>query len=692
MDGKKHVTLEEMEEYNGVVNQICKTEDEFFEFYNSYAETKGFSVRKGKVRYRPGTKEVIWRRFLCSCQGHRELKYFERNDQKREPRALTRCGCKARLDIQLSKESGMWFVKEFEDAHSHHLATPNQVFVMWSHRGLEDSQKAEAVELGLGGLRTCQIMDVMQKIYGGRDEVGFLLQDLYNFFSREKKEKVEGSDADYVLNHMRTRKSEDSEYFFKYSVDKEGHLKNLFWSDSQSQLDYGAFGDVVVFDSTYRVNRYNLPFVPFIGVGHHRNTVVFGCGIISDETVSSYMWLLQAFLEAMHQKHPKSLITDGDAAMARAIEIVMPNADHRLCSWHIEQNMVRHLRGMKLSEFRRFIYHAMEIEDFERRWAAFKERHNITESDLWIWRMYELRTKWSAAYTRGRYFLGMQSNQRSESLNSRLHTHLDRKMSLVDLVEHYEFCLSNIRWNEVELDAKGLLSIPFTSIHADVFEKRAARIFTRRMFEMVRGQIRSMCKWEVQEVTTENGYVSYEVASLEGNMERQVRVVCTFDDDSMTSATCHCRMMESQAIPCAHMFTVMRAAGLHSFPPCCVHLRWTMQAKSAFPTDTGSNTQVWSEQMDRFRALRKKGNVALFKAARTADGTEKALQFFNGIVEEDAGDDDMAEPATFGPLPAHFSAASQASTSRVLDPKKVIGKGAPSNKRLKRFHETLRKK
>jgi zinc finger SWIM domain-containing protein 3 len=52
-------------------------------------------------------------------------------------------------------------------------------------------------------------------------------------------------------------------------------------------MHYDAFGDVVLFDSTYRVNRYNLPFVPFVGVNHHRNTVVFGAGIVSDETVGS---------------------------------------------------------------------------------------------------------------------------------------------------------------------------------------------------------------------------------------------------------------------------------------------------------------------------------------------------------------------------------------------------------------------
>jgi hypothetical protein len=93
-----------------------------------------------------------------------------------------------------------------------------------------------------------------------------------------------------------------------------------------------VFGDVVVFDSTYRVNRYNLPFVPFIGVGHHRTTVVFGCDVLSDETVSSYIWLLNAFLKAMQHQQPCSLIIDGDVAMAKAIEIVMPLVDHRLCS------------------------------------------------------------------------------------------------------------------------------------------------------------------------------------------------------------------------------------------------------------------------------------------------------------------------------------------------------------------------
>jgi zinc finger SWIM domain-containing protein 3 len=86
---------------------------------------------------------------------------------------------------------------------------------------------------------------------------------------------------------------------------------------------------LAVFDSTYRMNRYNLPFVPFIGLNHHRSTIVFGVGIISDETVGSYEWLLHTFLGAMSHKHPKYVITDGDSATRKAIKKVLTTRSFR---------------------------------------------------------------------------------------------------------------------------------------------------------------------------------------------------------------------------------------------------------------------------------------------------------------------------------------------------------------------------
>jgi zinc finger SWIM domain-containing protein 3 len=74
-----------------------------------------------------------------------------------------------------------------------------------------------------------------------------------------------------------------------------------------------------------------------------------------------------------------------------AIDIVMPDADHRLCIWHIEQNAMKRFGGPKRKDFRKFIYHAMEKSEYDSLCREFKDTHNIKEDNLWINRMYELR-------------------------------------------------------------------------------------------------------------------------------------------------------------------------------------------------------------------------------------------------------------------------------------------------------------
>jgi hypothetical protein len=67
-------------------------------------------------------------------------------------------------------------------------------------------------------------------------------------------------------------------------------------------------------------------------------------------------------------------------------------------------------------------------------------------------------------------------------------------MSLVDLVEHYELCLSRIRRKEIELDGKALVSIPFTMLSA---QKSVAQIFTPKIFKKVRFHIKKASNWSV---------------------------------------------------------------------------------------------------------------------------------------------------------------------------------------------------
>ena len=228
--------------------------------------------------------------------------------------------------------------------------------------------------------------------------------------------------------------------------------------------------------------------------------------------------------------------------------------------------------------------------------------------------MYELREKWSVAYNKERYFLGMLSNQRSESLNSRLHVHLNRRMKLVDLVQHVEHCVSVLRRNEAALDAVASHTIPFTRLTADPLEISASSIYTPVMFSKVKAEIVNLSRWNVLEVEEDTGLVSYGVARKE-SVHVRFHVTCIFDGSKMESAYCCCRKMESEDFPCAHIFCVLKYNGICTIPACCVKARWTMQAKPAFGSVRSANTHVWSEQMDKYRELRNMASEALFTAS-----------------------------------------------------------------------------
>ncbi|KAM0873983.1 hypothetical protein ACQ4PT_037721 [Festuca glaucescens] len=191
--------MEDNEEHDMVVNETFSSEEEGYKYYNAYAKSKGFGVRKEELTKKPGTDIAFRRLYVCSKEGYRAKKHFEKTKRKRTPRPLLRCGCGARMEIEMSMESGEWFVKDFMGEHNHPLAIGDQTAFIRSHRGLNDAQKADAIEYGIGGLQTHEIMEVMEKQHGGPEKVGFVPRDLYNFFAKYKKERIEDFVEEYEI-------------------------------------------------------------------------------------------------------------------------------------------------------------------------------------------------------------------------------------------------------------------------------------------------------------------------------------------------------------------------------------------------------------------------------------------------------------------------------------------------------------
>ena len=96
-------------------------------------------------------------------------------------------------------------------------------------------------------------------------------------------------------------------------------------------MDYACFGDAVSFDTTFQTNKFEMPFAPLLGTNHHKQTIIFRAALLFNETIESFVCLFETSLIAMLGKHPSTIFTDQDTAMAGAVAYAFPNTSHRLC-------------------------------------------------------------------------------------------------------------------------------------------------------------------------------------------------------------------------------------------------------------------------------------------------------------------------------------------------------------------------
>ena len=103
---------------------------------------------------------------------------------------------------------------------------------------------------------------------------------------------------------MRMR-GDNADFFYAMDLNEKGRLRNVFWADARSRAACKEFGDVMTFYTTYLVNKYDMHFVPFVGMNHHGQSILLGCGLISHEDTESLSWLFKTWLECMWRVLPK---------------------------------------------------------------------------------------------------------------------------------------------------------------------------------------------------------------------------------------------------------------------------------------------------------------------------------------------------------------------------------------------------
>ncbi|WOL07647.1 protein FAR1-RELATED SEQUENCE 12-like [Canna indica] len=538
-----------------------ETEDEAYEFYGMYAGRIGFSVRRASVTV--NAENVITRRmFVCSREGFREQKKGAKRVKK--PRPEFRTGCPACMVIRITP-MGKYQVSEFVTYHNHQLESPlctENLTSQPSDDGICLGASADADKKKVQRLQSCTL----------------LLPDKKNYVESKNIKSIRIGDVGATLEYLQKMQEDNPVFYYAVQVDKYDNLTNFFWADAKSMIDFNYFGDVVCFDTTYKILGYGRPFALFIGVNHHKQTVIFGAALIYDESTESLKWLFDSFKTAMSGKQPKTILTDSCAPISEAVSAVWPDTTHRFCSWHVYQKAVVQLsqafHGSRTLayDFSRCLFDCEDEEEFLREWEAMCEKYELKDNH-WLAKLFEEREKWALVYGRETFYADIKSAQQKESMGMELKKYLINEVELLTFFENYEKILWERRCAELQADVSASIStkkppsMRMLRQAANAYTPAAYKMFERE-FELYMDCILYSCG--------EVGTVSQYKVTVEEKPKE-----CLVKFDSLDgSLTCSCKKFEFLGIQCCHVLKVLDTRNIKELPPQYILKRWRKDAKN----------------------------------------------------------------------------------------------------------------
>uniref|UniRef100_UPI0005CA764A protein FAR-RED IMPAIRED RESPONSE 1-like n=1 Tax=Fragaria vesca subsp. vesca TaxID=101020 RepID=UPI0005CA764A len=368
------------------------------------------------------------------------------------------------------------------------------------------------------------------------------------------------------------------------------------------------------------------------GSNNHRGSVLFACAIVANEKEETFTWVIQKFLESMNNKHPKTVVTDGDEVMRTVLNKLLPTTRHRLCAWHIGRNIGQNVKDAEVQkELGKMIYASYTIDEWEDAWDNMVDKFGL-ENNIWITALYEKRDRWAEAFFRGQFCAGMCSTQRCEGYNGKIKTRIGRFTVLSDFLPRFDSGVGYLR-NRVLLDIyKSKNQKRKYDSHLKRVEEDVFNIFTDDIFVVIKGQILLEARFSVTSRIQFGG--SEDLMFYLSQYERPNRSWTVLYRPVDGVYSCSCLQYESDGILCPHIFSVLKYQNVSVYPKSMILDRWTKGGGRLKVDHTAAKSgDNMSGRLLRYSALMAEAKKACHNLSYSAEGFDTGMVQLCGLVE-----------------------------------------------------------
>ncbi|XP_072076777.1 protein FAR1-RELATED SEQUENCE 5-like [Arachis hypogaea] len=239
-----------------------KTLEEAGKFYKNYSKLASFSTEiRNTTRKGDEIKNQL---IICSREGRWKSKISL--TLKTNPSAGI--SCPARIYIHILKDVSLWIISKVV-LNDSHPCCPDRVEMLKQHRGLSMFVRRTIKTNEEARIRPSKTYQSFVAAAGSHRKLSFIEKDMRNYIIREVGNVSKQDDAKEFGKYLLRMKEKDQNFFFELNLEGDHSIKNAFWVDARSRATCEYFGDMVLFDTTYNTNRYNLVFGSFVSVNHH---------------------------------------------------------------------------------------------------------------------------------------------------------------------------------------------------------------------------------------------------------------------------------------------------------------------------------------------------------------------------------------------------------------------------------------
>ncbi|CAG8610979.1 9589_t:CDS:2, partial [Cetraspora pellucida] len=258
-------------------------------------------------------------------------------------------------------------------------------------------------------------------------------RDLYNMICKYRAGAQIKNDALTLYEYLSKVQQENPDWYFK-----------------------ARFYNVIINDNTCKTNKYMMPLSIFIVIDSNNKSCIAATAVVSDETVSTYEWILKQTKLATNGLQPTIIFTDADSVMQVAITNEYPEAIVRHYAFHIRQNLVKRLKKKLNNRWDNFISdfytlrNSFVVSDFDRHWIELM--NNYSEVQSYCDRvLYSTKECWAYAFMKRKFSANTHLTQRVECINHIIKLEANSGSSLCQLQAGID--LSLLHNNELNVSA-----------------------------------------------------------------------------------------------------------------------------------------------------------------------------------------------------------------------------------------------